>query len=94
MRESKLQSEIIRWLKSKGCYVIKHSAVAGVPTGTADLSFYYEGFYGFIEVKAAKASKVQPLQREFIKKMSDWSWARFVDPSNWEETKAEIEGML
>jgi len=94
MTESKLQTEIISWLRSKGCYVIKHSGVPGVPVGTADLSFYYEGFYGFIEVKAAKSSKVQPLQREFIKRMNEWSWAKFVDPSNWGETKAEIEQML
>lgn len=94
MRESKLQSEIVKWLKSKGCYVIKHNAGNGVPTGTADLSFYIEGLYGFIEVKASKNSKVQPLQQHFIDKMSEWSWAKFVYPENWSEIKKELERIL
>lgn len=94
MSESQLQSEIIKWLKINGCIVIKHSVKSGVPAGTADLSFYCEGFYGFIEVKSSAKAKVQPLQREFIEKMNEWSWAKFVYPENWEEVKAEIAGML
>lgn len=94
MRESDLQKIIIKYLRSKGCYVIKHNAGPGVPVGTADLSFYIEGCYGFIEVKASKSSKVQPLQHNFINRMNEWSWARFVYPENWDEVKAELEEML
>jgi len=94
MSEAKLQSEIIKWLKKKGCYVIKHNAGAGVPMGCPDLSFYLEGCYGFIEVKASKTAKYQPLQKETLTKLDDWSWAKRVDPSNWDEIKAELEQML
>jgi len=94
MNEAKLQSEIIRWLRSKGCYVIKHNAGPGVPVGCADLSFYIEGCYGFIEVKANKRSSLRPLQEEFIKQMAEWSWAKVVSYENWPEVKQELEGML
>jgi Holliday junction resolvase len=94
MTEAKLQRDIIRYLKSKGCYVIKHSAGAGVPVGCPDLSFYLEGCYGFIEVKATSRSRYQPLQKETLEKLNGWSWARRVDPSNWDEVKQELERML
>lgn len=93
MIEKKLQSEIIKYLKSKGCFVMKCGG-SGVPTGTADVFFCVEGFYGFAEVKASKTSKFQPLQREFLEKMNNWSWARRVDPTNWQEVKAELENIL
>lgn len=94
MSESQLQSEIIKYLKKKGCYVIKHSAHPGVPMGCPDLSFYYEGLYGFIEVKASKTAKFQPLQKETIEKLDNWSWAKVVYPNNWAEVKIELEAIL
>jgi len=92
--EAKLQSEIIKWLKHKGCYVIKHSAGPGVPAGCPDLSFYIEGMFGFIEVKAAPRSPYQPLQMETLVKLNEWSWARRVDPASWPSIKSELEQML
>ena len=91
--EKKLQQKIVQYLKSKGCFVLRHTG-AGVPAGTSDVSFYKEGFYGFIEVKARANAPTQPLQLEFIKKMNDWSWAKFVYPENWEEVKIELERIL
>lgn len=93
MIEKKLQSEIIKYLKAKGCYVMKCGG-AGVPTGTADVFFCIEGFYGFIEVKASKTSKFQPLQREFLEKMNNWSWAKAVYPENWSSIKEELDKIL
>jgi len=93
MTESKLQSEIIRWLRSKKCFVMKCGG-AGVPTGTADVFFCCEGFYGFIEVKKSAKASFQPLQPEFLAKMDAWSWAKAVWPENWPEVKAELEGMI
>ncbi len=93
MIESRLQSEIIKYLRSKHCFVMKCGG-AGVPTGTSDIFFCYEGFYGFIEVKRSKGSPFQPLQPEFLKKMHDWSWAKAVYPENWLEIKSELEAML
>lgn len=66
----------------------------GIPTGTSDIFFCKEGFYGFIEVKASKTAKFQPLQKEFVEKMNDWSWARIVYPENWQEIKTELDKLL
>lgn len=92
--EKELQAKIIKWLKSKGCYVMKTQPGAGVPVGTSDIFFCKEGFYGWIEVKRSKTSKFQPLQREFIAKMDNWSWARVVYPENYDEVKTELSQML
>lgn len=94
MTEQQLQSNIIKWLKSKGCVVVKLQAGPGTPVGISDIVFFRESFYGFIEVKKSKTAKKQPLQQEWVDKFNDWSWARFVFPANWEEVKAELEYML
>ena len=92
--EAKLQSEVIKWLRSQHCFVMKCSVMPGIPAGTSDVFFCYEGFYGFIEVKKSKTAKFQPLQPEFLEKMHNWSWAKAVYPENWDEIKQELEGML
>jgi len=93
MTEAKLQSEIIKYLRSKKCFVMKCGG-AGVPTGTSDVFFCLEGFYGFIEVKASEKSPYRPLQKEFLAKMSDWSWSKAVYPNNWLEVRSELESIL
>ena len=90
-KEQKLQTTIAKWLKSKGCYVAKMQAGPGVPSGTPDIFFCKEGFYGFIEVKASKNSKFQPLQKEYIKKFKGWSYASVVYPENWEDERAVLD---
>lgn len=92
--EAELQSAIVSFLKSKGCVTIKNQAGPGVPKGTADLVFFKEGFYGFIEVKAHKNSPFQIGQKEFLKKMDEWSFARAVYRENWSEVKQELSEML
>lgn len=49
--EAKLQSEIIKFLKSKGAYVVKTKPGGGTPVGCPDLIFLYEGAWGVVEVK-------------------------------------------
>jgi Holliday junction resolvase len=93
-RESNLQSDIRKFLKSKGCYVIVVKPQPGIPDGCPDIIFMLEGFWGAIEVKAAPSSKYQPLQLETLEKFNAWSWARRVDPSSWLSIKAELEVML
>ena len=92
--EGKLQSEIIKWLRHKGCYVIKHSVITGVPVGTPDISFYKEGFYGFIEVKSSKKARFQPLQKSAIDKLDGWSWCKVIYPENWPEMQSSLEKLL
>lgn len=93
-KEADFQSKVIKWLKSKGCYVIKHTANPGVPVGCPDLSFYKEGFYGFIEVKPSKTAKFQPLQKETIAKLDMWSWAKVVTPDVWPSIQKELALLL
>jgi hypothetical protein len=67
---------------------------AGIPTGTADIFFCKGAFYGWIEVKASKTSPFQPLQKEFIAKMDQWSWAKVCYPENWQEISNELYEIL
>lgn len=94
MSESKLQSEILKFLRGRGCYAFKSKPGPGVPMGCPDIIFMLEGFWGGIEVKATRKSIFQPLQEETIKKLDTWSWAKVVYPENWPEVKAELESIL
>lgn len=97
VREQTLQSQILKWLRSKGCFAMKVQAGPGVPSGTADVFFCKEGFYGFLEVKALKTSKKQPHQADFIAKMDEWSYGKFVwggKNSNWPEVREELDAIL
>lgn len=92
--EASLQTKIIKWLRAHGAWVMKTKPGLGTPTGTADIFFCKEGFYGWLEVKGSAKSKRQPGQEMFIAKMDGWSFARFVHPDNWAEIQAELEPML
>ena len=94
--ESNLQADIRKYLKGKGCYVIKTQpdARSGAPTGCPDIIFLLEGFWGVIEVKASPKAPYQPLQKETLEKLGAWSFARRVDPTTWPEVKKELEAIL
>lgn len=92
--EGKLQSEIVKFLRSKGCYVIKTRPGPGVPKGCPDVLFMLEGFWGGIEVKKSEKASYQALQAETVHKMDKWSWARCVYPENWAKIKEELERIL
>lgn len=92
--ETDLQSKIIKYLKSKDCYVLRLKSGPNYPAGCPDVIFLYEGFWGAIEVKATPKSKYQPLQEETLLKLNDWSWARRVDPISWPSIRSELESML
>lgn len=66
--EKKLQSEIIKWLKSMGAYVIKVRAAPGVPVGCPDVIALYQDRWCVIEVKADENSRMQPGQQATL----DW----------------------
>lgn len=92
--EASLQTKIIRWLKSKGCVVVKNQAGPGMPKGFPDITFYIDGFYGMLEVKSSKRAKKQPGQEEWIKKLDSMSYAKFVDPDNWPKVQKELAEMI
>ena len=93
--ESRLQSEIRRFLKVENkCYVLVIKPQPGIPDGCPDIIFMKEGFWGSIEVKKDPQEGYRPLQKETIAKHNEWSWSRRVDPTNWQEVKTELEGIL
>lgn len=93
-RESDFQKTIIKWLRGKGCLVIKYQQNATTRASIPDIIFLKEGFWGAIEVKKSKTSKFQPGQREMVAKMNEMSWAKVVWPENWKETQSELTEIL
>lgn len=94
MKEQNIQSKFIKFLKSKGCYVIKISAAPGVPKGCPDIIALKDGFWLGAEMKASKRSKYQPGQKETIKKLDEWSWCKMVCPENYNEIIKELGELL
>lgn len=92
--EGRLQTEIRKFLKSKGCDVLVIKPQPGIPEGWEDIMFFKEGFWGAIEVKASKTSPFRPLQKERLEKHAQWSWARAVYPENWQQVQIELEFIL
>lgn len=92
--ESRLQSNIRKYLKDKGCYVLVIKPQPGIPDGCPDIIAFIEGFWLAFEVKISKTSSFRPLQQETLEQFNTWSWARRVDPTNWPEIKQELEKML
>jgi hypothetical protein len=89
--ESKLQAEIIKWLKQKGAYVIKNRAAPGVPVGCPDIIFLYDTVWGAIEVKASAKSPYQPGQQLTLDRLSTLSNHVYaVHPDNWHYTQSEL----
>lgn len=92
--EGNLKKQIIKFLKAKGCKVRVNEQNATTAAAFPDLTFYYEGFYGMIEVKKSAKARWRPGQKQAIEFWDDWSWARGVWPENWPEIKRELEIML
>ena len=92
--ERDFQKTVIKWLRSKGCLVLKYEQNATTRAGVADVFFCKEGFYGFIECKKSKSATLRPGQKEFINKMNEWSYGIIAYPENWSKIKKELEEML
>lgn len=93
-KESSLQSEIRKHLKSLGCDVLVITPGPGVPDGWEDMMFFKEGFWGALEVKKDPNAPYRPLQEERLKKHNEWSWAKRVDPTTWPEIRVELEFLI
>lgn len=87
MQLESLYQDIVKWLKHKKCKV--HTCEA--PYG---LTFFYEGFYGMIEVKKSARAKWRPGQKEAIAFWDEWSWGRGIWPENLDEVLAELDEIL
>ena len=94
MLEKDFQKAVIKWLKFRGCLVLKYEQNATTRAGVADVFFCKEGFYGFLECKKAKNSPLRPGQKQFIEKVDNWSYGKIIYPENWAKIKKELEIML
>lgn len=93
--EKDFQKTVIRWLRAKGCVVLKYQQNATTRASIPDILFLKEGFWGAIEVKKSKTAKYRPGQKETVAKMDAMSWARVIYPGKcWEDTKKELEELL
>lgn len=94
MLEKDFQAKIVRWLKEKGCVVLKYQQNATTRASIPDVIFLKEGFWGAIECKKSKTAKYRPGQKETVAKLDEMSWARVAYPENWDEIKRELEEIL
>lgn len=82
-------------LRKLGCTVFQNQGI-GVPRGFPDTSVLLpEGLAVFIEFKASKTAKFQPLQKEWIKKLTDrqyFAWVCY--PENRDKIMNEIKRLL
>lgn len=89
--ETKLQTQIIKFLKAEGAYVIKTKPGMGTPVGCPDIIFLYEGAWGAIEVKASVTSPWRPGQESTLRRLSGWSlFAYKAYPDNWPDIKDDL----
>lgn len=94
MSEANLQSKIVKYLRDRGCYVIKTKPGLGTPNGCPDIIALCGGLWFALEVKASPKAGYQPLQEETLEQLDGWSWAKRVDPTTWPDIKKELEDML
>lgn len=90
--EGDFKKKFCKKLKQFGAVaILQYKQDATTVKGFPDTLAIYEGITIFIEFKASKTAKFQPLQKEWIKKLTDkCHFAYVVYPSNAEEVLAEI----
>ena len=94
--EGNFKKSFCSWLRKKGCTVFQNQQNVGMPKGFPDTTVLLpESLTIFIEFKASKRAKFQPLQKEWIKKLTDRQYFVFACyPENEKEIKGEIERLL
>ena len=89
--ESKLQSEIISWLKINQVYVVKTKPGPGTPVGCPDIIGLYRSRWLVIEVKASSTAPFQPGQKQTLQRFKESNEFVYVAyPEIWPEVKAEL----
>lgn len=93
--ESKLQSDIISWLKINGVYVIKAKAGPGVPVGCPDVIGLYRNKWLAIECKVDDKAPFQPGQKLTLQTMKKSNTFVYVaTPENWPMIKEELASIF
>lgn len=93
-RESKVQSDFVKWLRERGCVVCKQDPTTGRQKGFPDLLVLYKTRWMAFEMKRHSKATFRPGQEEWLYRLSEWSIAKMVCPENMEEIKAEINRLI
>ena len=90
--EKKLQTEIIKWLRTNNVYVIKTAPGGGTPVGCPDIIGLYQDKWLAIEVKASDRSPYRPLQQATLQRLVTGNELVFVAcPENWGLIKTHLQ---
>lgn len=92
--EARVQAKLIKYLKGKGCYVIKTKPGPGTPVGCPDVLALFEGWWGAFEIKSRAKAPFKPLQKETLEILGEWSTVWIVHPENYEKVIADLERIL
>lgn len=89
--ESKLQTEIVKWLKFNGAYVIKTRPGMGTPVGAPDLFAFYQNRWCAVEVKASAKAPFRAGQKATLKHLATYNLNVYVAcPENWPQVKYNL----
>lgn len=81
--EGKFKKKVCSNLRKLGCTVLQYQQGVGTVKGFPDtIVLLPEGLTVFIEFKASKTAKYQPLQKEWIQKLNDrnfFCWVCYPD---------------
>lgn len=89
--EKKLQTDIIKFLKGKGAYVVKTKPGMGTPVGCPDIIFLFEGAWGIVECKASRTSPYRVGQEATLARLATWCpFVYTAYPENWPGIKLEL----
>ena len=91
MRESEFQSKLIGEIKQRypGAVVLKNDA--GYKKGFPDLTILYKKHWAVLETKKEKKSSHRPGQDNYVAKLNEMSFSRFINPENKEEVLNEMD---
>lgn len=89
-KESKLQKDLVNWLKKQGCIVLVLTPGTTIPTGFPDVLFLYKNTWGVLEAKRHSNSSYRPLQKAQLKRLGEMSYARSIDHENYQEILLEL----
>lgn len=71
MKESKIQSQILKWLRSQENFYVVNTAGGATRAGVPDILVCYKGLFIGLEVKSnEKTAKVSELQKHNMEKIS------------------------
>ena len=94
--EGVFKKKVCQTLRKWGCTILQYKQDSTTVKGFPDtIVLLPEGLTVYIEFKAHKNAKFQPLQKEWIKKLNDnghFAWVMY--PENEKEIKEEIERLL